>query len=73
MTATALPKCLTEFAHLIESVSDERGNGDGYWVYLVTGWTDPDGETHCIHEPSPAKCAREMKHVRKCKTPGCCH
>lgn len=69
MTATKLPKCLRKYAHLIAEVSDERrgyGENDGYWVYLVPGYIDPDGECHCIHEDTPAECAKLMKYVEKC-------
>jgi hypothetical protein len=41
-------------------------------VYLVAGWADADGETHCIHENTPAECAREMKYVGRCVKPCCC-
>lgn len=78
MTATKLPKCLQKWAHLIAEVSDERrtgddGEGDGYWVYLVEGFRDPDGETHCIHEDTPSQCAKLMKWVTPCTKPNCCH
>lgn len=71
-TAATLPACLRKFASKIESVSDERGTDQGYWVYLVKGWRDDEGETHCIHEDTPAECAKLMRHITRCATPGCC-
>lgn len=70
-----LPRCLRPFADKIAEVSDERrgyGGDDGYWVYLVAGWRDPDGETHCIHEDTPAECAKLMKWITPCTEIGCC-
>lgn len=72
MTKSELPKSLRRFADKVESVSDERGGGDGYWVYLACGWRDEDGETHCVHEDTPTACAARMKHLKPCLTPGCC-
>lgn len=72
MTATELPKCLRKYADRIADVSDDRGNDDGYWVYLASGWRDPDGETHCIHEDSPSAAANLMLQIIRCTRPGCC-
>lgn len=67
-----LPKCLQKYAAVIDEVSDERASGDGYWVYLKTGWRDDEGETHCVHEETPAECAKRMTHLTRCTIPGCC-
>ncbi len=72
MTVTDLPKTLRKFADKIADVSDERGSGDGYWVYLVNGWRDDEGETHCIHEDTITECAKRMKHIQPCTEPDCC-
>lgn len=64
-----LPRCLQPFAQFIEEVSNED---NGYWVYLVRGWLDPDGETHCIHEDTPEECAELMQDIVKCEIQGCC-
>lgn len=71
MLRTKLPACLRKYSRLIESVSDERGSGDGYWVYLVKGWIDHGG-THCVHEDTPEECAEMMSMVERCTEPGCC-
>lgn len=68
-----LPRCLRKFADKISEVSDERSAGDGYWVYLANGWRDPDGETHCIHEDTPAECAALMPDIRRCTASDCCN
>jgi hypothetical protein len=68
----SLPKSLRKFADKIQDVSDERGGGDGYWVYLASGWLDPDGETHCIHEDTITECAKLMRWIVPCTEPGCC-
>ncbi len=74
MAATLkLPRCLKPFADVIAEVSDERRDGDGYWVYFVTGWIDYERETHCVHEDTPKECADRMKlGVVKCDNPRCC-
>ncbi len=72
MVATELPKCLRKYAGIIESVSDERDSDDGYWVYFVEGWRDDEGETHCVHEDTPAECAKKVKHATRCNDPKCC-
>lgn len=42
-------KLLKKYGHMIESISDERGNGDGIWVYLKDGFIW-DNDTHQVHE-----------------------
>lgn len=72
MQKSKLPKPLRKYADKISDVSDERDSGDGYWVYLASGWRDDEGETHCIHEDTPTKCAALMPHIQKCVAPDCC-
>ncbi len=72
MAPDNLPRPLKRFAHLISEVSDERSTDEGYWVYLIKGWRDDEGETHCIHEDNPTECAKRMTHLQRCTTPGCC-
>jgi hypothetical protein len=50
----------------VESVSDERIFGDGFWVYLKTGFAC-DPETHCIHEDSPSECWSRFKEIHSCE------
>lgn len=42
-------KVLKDYGHMIKSISDERGSGDGIWVYLKDGYVW-DGETQTVHE-----------------------
>jgi hypothetical protein len=46
---------------LVESISDERGLGDGYWVYLKTGHIAASSECGTIHEESPSACLRLLR------------
>ena len=71
MDRTKLPRPLRRYAEQIDEVSDERGAGDGYWVYLASGWRTEDGETHCVHEDTPTACAANMTHLTRCTQPGC--
>ena len=53
-----LPKCLQKHAAFIDSVSDERSLGEGYWVILRDGWCPTsDPQNHTIHEDTPEECA----------------
>lgn len=52
----------------VESVSDERRNGDGCWVYLLPAYICPAMECGTIHEDSWTACERMLKTARL-KTP----
>ena len=53
----------------VRSADDESALGDGFWVYLRTGWCVAPGQ-HIIHEPSWTACLRELRsEVRRCD---CC-
>lgn len=54
----------------VASISDERGMGDGFWVYLKKGWQN-DPETHCIHENSPTRCFWYLPSVSECSCDDC--
>lgn len=56
----------------VADVSDERSMGDGFWVYLKSGFAVQGDEVHCIHEDTPSDCLRELRHgVIECKCKGC--
>lgn len=46
---------------LVESISDERHLGDGYWVYLHEGYVARSSECGTIHEESPSECLRVLR------------
>jgi hypothetical protein len=62
-------KTLEKFAHLIAEISDERGNGDGIWVYLKKPYADfyfdSYSPTRQIHEQSIKEVISRLKGVRK--------
>jgi hypothetical protein len=62
-------KTLEKFAHLIAEISDERGNGDGIWVYLKKPYADfyfdSYSPTRQIHEQSIKEVISRLKSVRK--------
>jgi hypothetical protein len=62
-------KSLEKFAHLIDEISDERGNGDGIWVYLKKPYADFYFDsyypTRQIHEWSVRAIVDRLKFVRK--------
>ena len=64
-----LPACLRPHRAVIAEISDERRDGDGYWVYLATGLWSPEDETHCVHEDTPRACAAKLRRVEPCP---CC-
>lgn len=55
----------------VVDVSDERGAGDGYWVYLDYGWYYEEQGSHIIHEDTPTQCLRLMKFVKWCGCEDC--
>lgn len=69
-TGVTIPATLRRFATYIDDISDERGDGDGYWVYLVPGWICD--EVHCVHEDTIRECAKAMRCIERCTAPNCC-
>ena len=52
----------------VDSISDERSFGDGYFVYLKAGYCISDDDTcHTIHEYSIAECLKQLQGVRAIK------
>lgn len=45
----------------VQLVSDERRMGDGFWIYLKTGWICASTECGTIHEDSPSKCLKVLR------------
>lgn len=52
----------------VESISDERRDGDGCWVYLHRDWICPAMECGTIHEDTWSKCLKMLRTIRR-KTP----
>ena len=44
----------------VDSVSDERGYGDGIWVYLKKGYINQRLECGTIHEHTIAECCQQL-------------
>lgn len=61
-TLSKLPK---KHATKIASVSDERNNGDGWWIYLKPEYADLDFDPHwdcrTIHEQTLSACIKRLK------------
>ena len=56
----------------IEEVSDERGIGNGYFVYLKPGWAyGGTGEAHCFSEDTIKDIRDSMKLVEPCSCDDC--
>jgi hypothetical protein len=67
-----LPKSLSRYRKLITAVSDERGSGDGYWVYLIAGWQNAmDLGCHIVHEETASECAAVLSDVIPCDCADC--
>jgi hypothetical protein len=45
----------------VASVSDERGTGDGVWVYLKPGFKSSSTDTGSIHESCWSACLKVLK------------
>jgi hypothetical protein len=44
----------------VDSVSDERGYGDGVWVYLKQGYINICLDSTFIHEHTIAECCQQL-------------
>jgi len=75
-----LPAALIElqrkYPDRVHSLDVERDEWDGprspfsYWMWLKPGWS-PDGEVHCIHEPSVKEFLKVWRQVGPCKCQQC--
>lgn len=45
----------------IDEISDERNNGDGFWIYLKEPFFNPQLECCIIHEATITKCIGILK------------
>ena len=70
MNAQDLPASIRKYHAMISDVSDERSNGDGYWVYLKSGFCY-ESETHAIHEDTLKGCAECLRYVEPCSCSDC--
>ena len=55
-----LQRLLARYPEKIQDVSDESGVGDGYWLYLRSGWSRW-GEVHSVHEWTMKELIRAMR------------
>lgn len=46
----------------ISQISDERGNGDGWWIYLAEPFFNADMESNIIHEQTLTECIKQLRH-----------
>lgn len=46
----------------IDSISDERSNGDGWWIYLKEPFFNPQLECRTIHEQKLSDAINILKH-----------
>lgn len=69
----SLPKGLQKLAEdpRVDEILDERGDDNGYWVYLVPGWINWLDETHSIHEDTQAECLDKFNDIKRCDCEGC--
>jgi len=75
-----LPKSLSDLAKAnpdkVQSLDVERDEWDGprspwsYWMWLNPGWS-PDGEVHCIHEPTVREFMEVWRRVGPCECQQC--
>lgn len=50
-----------KYINAIADVSDERDNGDGWWIYLKEPFFNPQLECRTIHEQKLHDCIRILK------------
>ena len=72
MNKQDLPASLRKWHAIIDDVSDERSNGDGYWVYLKSGYINTSQDVHLVHEDTLRECAEYLRHdVKPCNCSDC--
>lgn len=57
-TIDALPE---KYLNAIDEISDERNNGDGWWIYLKKPFFNPQLECRIIHEQKLTDCINILK------------
>jgi len=68
----ALENLKRRYPSVIESISDERDTGDGWWLYLHAGYRNAEGDIHFIHEDTVAEVLKMFrKYVRTCDCDSC--
>ena len=45
----------------IDEISDERNNGNGWWIYLKKPFFNTEMESRIIHEQQLTDCIRQLK------------
>jgi len=60
----SLPKTLQRLLDdpRVDEILDERGDRNGYWVYLKQPYWNCSTETSCVHELTVAQVMHEMRH-----------
>ncbi len=67
-----IPGTLRRVAFKIEEVEDDRGNQNGWWVYLKRGWKVRGLDIlHSIHEDSLRDCLLETRMAERCECSDC--
>jgi hypothetical protein len=61
---------LARYPDKIQSVDDESGAGDGYWINLKPGWS-LWGEVHSVHEWNMKDLPGSFRCVQRCNCEGC--
>jgi hypothetical protein len=59
-TIENLPK---KYKDAIDQISDERMNGDGFWIYLKAPYFNDEMESKIIHEQRVSDCIKILKHI----------
>jgi hypothetical protein len=66
-----MKKILKLYGHCIDSISDERQNGDGIWVTLNENYIDkefdPKYPTRQIHEQTISAIIERLKNIARCR------
>lgn len=50
-----------KYIDAIDEISDERNNGDGWWIYLKPPFFNDVLECNIIHEQKISSCIRQLK------------
>lgn len=63
MDNATLKSLAKKYRDAIADYSDERSNGDGWWIYLKEPFFNDQMECRTIHEQKLGDCIKELKRI----------
>jgi len=56
-----------KFLHMVTEIEDDRGENNGWWIYLKDGYRcDISAAPHTIHENTVKECIAQLRETIPC-------